>query len=163
MTLTQYLDYARDVMQPTETLFQLVPADKIEWKPTEKSFTVGQLTNHIAGALHVYTKGIARGEWGFTSMREIFVANRRTPTAAVEQALALYQTSYANFFDTLSSLTEEDFSVGEVDTPQLGKVPRWRIAMLGLEHHSKHLAELFMYLKILGVQVNTGHLYAAKK
>ena len=118
---------------------------------------------HIAGSLGVYGKGIATGDWGFKSMREIFVFNRRTPGATIEQAVKALQENYSEFKRLLGSLTENEFNEGEIDSPQLGRVPRWRAAMLAVEHHVNHKAELFMYLKVLGVRVNTGHLYADRR
>jgi len=159
MTLQNYLQYFDEMLTPSVPLFRMVPPDKIDWKPTERSFTTGQLMAHIAGALGVYGRGIARGEWGYASMREIFLRNRRTPSLKVEEAVAVLEKNHVEFNQLLRTLTEEEFDSGEIDTPQLGRVPRWRIAMLALEHHINHRAELFMYLKILGVEVNTGHLY----
>ena len=159
MTLQNYLAYFDTIYTPTEPLFRLVPADKIDWKPTEKSFTTGQLMSHIGGALHVYGHGITTGSWGFSSMREILVRNRSQDSLAVEAAVQKLRSCYAEFTRCVGGLTKEEFSHGEVETPQLGRVPRWRIAMLGAEHHINHKAELFMYLKFLGVEVHTGTLY----
>ena len=78
---------------------------------------------------------------------------------AVEPAVQKLHRSYAEFTRLVGSLSEAEFASGEVDTPQLGRVPRWRIAMLGAEHHINHKAELFMYLKFLGIEVHTGTLY----
>ena len=160
MTLQNYLTYFDEMFKPTESLFRLVPPEKIEWKPTENSFSLGQQMAHIAGALGVYGHGITRGDWGFKSMRERFVQNRHTPSTTVDEAVKLLQENHAEFKKLIGSLTEEEFNIGEVETPQLGgKAPRWRVAMLAVEHHINHKAELFMCLKLLGVRVNTGHLY----
>lgn len=160
MTLQQFLLYCDDMIRPTEPLFRCVPADKLDWKPTEKSFTLGQQMVHIAGSLEVYGNGIATGDWGFGSMRERFVKNRYTPSLNVEDAVAFLNKNYQIFKSRLSSLSEEEFNSGEIDTPQFGgKAPRWRVAMLAVEHHINHKAEFFMCLKIIGVDVNTGTLY----
>ena len=159
MSLRNYLSYFDDVMKPTEGLFRLIPAEKIDWKPSENSFTLGQQIVHMSGAIGVYAHGITRGEWGFKSMRERLVQNRYTPSLTVEEAIQLFNASCAEFRTAVGSLSEEDFARGEVETPQLGRVPRWRIAVLALEHHINHKAEVFMYLKLLGVKVNTSHLY----
>lgn len=159
MTLRDYLLYVDSLIKPTESLFRLVPHDKIDWKPTENSFTVGQLMSHIGGGLRVYGNGITNGKWGFHSMREIFVLNRSQDTLTVEEAVQKLQACHAEFNKLVGALSEDEFNTGEVDTPQLGRVPRWRIAMLCIEHHLNHKAELFMYLKLLGVNVNTGTLY----
>lgn len=159
MTLQNYLSYFDDVVRPTEQLFRLIPADKLEWKPTDKAFTLGQQIAHIAGALAVYAHGIANGEWGFKSMRERFVQNRYTPTMQVEEAIHLLNENCMEFRKIVGALSEEEFSLGEVDSPQLGRAPRWRLAMLAVEHHINHKAEIFMCLKLIGVPVNTGNLY----
>lgn len=160
MTLQNYLSYFDEMVKPTESLFRLVPSDKIDWKPTENSFSLGQQMAHMAGALEVYGRGIATGDWGFTSMRERFVKNRHTPSVAIEEAVKVLNGNYGEFKRLVDSLTEEEFNTGEIETPQLGgRAPRWRIAMLAVEHHVNHKAELFMCLKFLGVRVNTGHLY----
>lgn len=159
MTVQNYLSYFDEMMQPTIPMFMLVPTDKVDWKPFERSFTVGQLMAHMAISLEVYGRGLAHGNWGLQSMREIFVRNRYTPSLAVDEAVALMQKNYEEFRKCIKSLSEDDFNLGEIDSPQLGRVPRWRLAMLAVEHHVNHRAELFMYLKILGVHVNTGTLY----
>jgi uncharacterized damage-inducible protein DinB len=159
MTLQNYLSYFDDVVRPTEQMFRLIPADKLEWKPTDKAFTLGQQIAHLSGALGVYAHGIANGDWGFKSMRERFVQNRHTPTMQVEEAIRLLNENQAEFRRVVGALSEEEFSTGEVDSPQLGRVPRWRVAMLAVEHHINHKAEIFMYLKFMGIAVNTGNLY----
>ena len=160
MTLQNYLSYFDEMVKPTESLFRLVPADKIDWKPTENSFSLGQQMAHMVGALEVYGHGIVSGDWGFKSMRERFMQNRHTPSSTVDEAAKMFHENHGEFKSLISSLTEDEFNTGEVESPQLGgKAPRWRIAMLAVEHHVNHKAELFMCLKLLGVRVNTGHLY----
>lgn len=162
MTLQNYLAYFDEMFRPTEPLFLMVPPGKLDWKPTDSAFTTAQLMVHIAGSLGVYGKGITTGDWGFRSMREIFVFNRRTPSATVDESVQSLRENFSEFKRLLGSLSEQDFNEGEIDSPQLGRVPRWRAAMLAVEHHVNHKAELFMYLKILGVKVNTRHLYTDK-
>lgn len=163
MTLQNYLTYCDHLIATTEHLFLHVPPDRLDWKPTESSFTIGQQLAHLVGALEVYAHGITRGEWGFASMREILLKNRHTPTIGVEEAVKMLYECYQEFRTLVGSLSEEEFSNGTVNTPQLGIVPRWRIAMLAAEHHINHKAELYMYLKVLGVKVNSAHLYRGKE
>ncbi len=160
MTVQQYLQSFGGLIKPTETLFRLVPHNHLDWKPTERSFTLGQQMAHLTLALEVYGRGITTGEWGVSSMRELFLMNRYTPPMNTEQAIRALYEKYGIFRQLLGSLTEDDFALGEVDTPQFGaRVRRWRVAMLAYEHHVTHKAGLFMCLKMLGIDVNTGHLY----
>lgn len=160
MTVHQYLTYCDYLFHSTEELFKIVPPDKMDWKPTENSFSVGQQMAHMAGALGVYARGITTGDWGFTSMRERFLQNRRTPELSVEEALKGLRENYEEFRRLVGSLSDEAFLREDVPSPQLGGTfPRWRVALLAVEHHLNHKAELFMYLKLLGVKVNSLHLY----
>lgn len=163
MTVRDYLSYFDDMIRPTEPLFRMVPPDKLDWKPSENAFSAAQLMAHMAGALGMYARGISVGDWGFKSMREIFLFNRRTPSATIEAAVNALNEHYAEFRMRVGALSQDDFDRGEIDTPQLGRVPRWRAAMLAVEHHVNHKAELFMYLKFMGVKVNSGHLYVGAR
>lgn len=160
MTLQQYLSYIAYLVNSTEFLFQQIPEEKIDWKPTENSFTIGQQLAHMVGAFEVYARGMTTGDWGVKSMRERFLQNRRTPSITVSEAIRLLHANHDEFRRRIGSLSEEEFLRGELETPQLGgSFPRWRIGMLFIEHHLNHKAELFMYLKLLGIKVNSGHLY----
>ena len=160
MTVRNYLEYVANLMPSTETVFRLVSPDKLEWKPTEDSFTLGQQMAHIGGALAVYGRGITSGEWGFSTVRQRLVENRYTPSVSVDEAIATLQSNHELFKQLVGALSEEQFNNETVTAPQFPTpVPRWRVAMLGVEHHINHKAELFMSLKVLGVKVHTGHLY----
>ena len=62
MTVSQFYDYALTVLAPTEPLFKLVPESKTDWKPTESSFTAGQLMDHIAYSLKFNANGIGKNQ-----------------------------------------------------------------------------------------------------
>lgn len=163
MTLENYLDYIDYMVKTTAVLFKQIPHDRIDWKPTERSFTIGQQLAHIVGALDVYARGITKGEWGFVSIRERFLQNRHTPSLTVEEALRLLEENHQHFRASVGALTQEEFDKGEIETPQLAEnVPRWRAGMLMIEHHLNHKTELFMYLKMLDVKINSAHLYRSE-
>jgi uncharacterized damage-inducible protein DinB len=159
MTKAQYLAWFDEVLQPTEPTFRLVPPDKVDFKLTEKSFTIGQLLSHIPGALSFFAKVMNQEELPFKSLREIMVANRRHPSANVEEGIHFLELSVASFKRALERLTEEQFQTAELDTPQKGRVAYWRYCAFALEHHIHHLMELHICLRSLGVEVNTKSLY----
>lgn len=159
MTAEQFHSYAERMLAPTLPMFLLVPLDKVEWKPTEDSFTTGQLMHHMAQALRFNADGIGKNEWAISSLVRVFAANRRTPTASVDEAVTLYQQTSIYFLGTFTKMPEEEFQTAEVDSIQLGRVQKWRIALFVLDHHLNHKAELFMYLKLMGVKVSSKELY----
>jgi uncharacterized damage-inducible protein DinB len=159
MNSQQFAEYARLMLAPTIQLFRQVPEDKIGWQPTKESFTAGQLMHHMAFALQFNANGIGKNEWSIPSLRHVLVANRRTPTVSVNEAVSLYEKTSAQFLETFTLMPDDEFFTAEVDSIQLGKVQKWKIALFALDHHLNHKAELFMYLKLMGIKVHSGDLY----
>lgn len=160
MTKTEYLSWFDQVVMPTEPTFRRVPTDKINFKLTDSSFSLGQLLAHIAGSLAFHAKVIRHdNDLPYKSLREILVANRHHPSMSVDEAAAHLQHSATAYKSAVSLLRDDEFLSGELDTPQLGRVPTWRYCAFVIEHHIHHLMELHLTLKVLGVEVNTKTLY----
>jgi hypothetical protein len=159
MTKEQYLSWFDEVVKPTEVLFHRVPADKLTWKLTPNSFTLGQLLRHIPGALAFMAKVIGGEELPCKSFREIMVANRSHASATVEEGIESLASSVTTFKNAVASLSETQFQNEMLDTPQWGRTFYWRYCAFVLEHHIHHLMELHLNLKVLGVDVNTKSLY----
>ncbi|MFA6469035.1 MAG: DinB family protein [Bacteroidota bacterium] len=159
MSPQQFRDYAEKQLAPTEPLFLLVPPEQKDWKPTGDSFTAGQLMHHMASALRFNANGIARNDWALPSLRHVFITNKRTPSATVDECVNLYRENAKYFLDIFSAMSEEEFQTGVLDTLQLGRAQKWRMSLFALEHHLNHKAELFMYLKLMGAKVTSRELY----
>lgn len=151
-----------DTIQATESLYALVPADKLEWKPTDNSFSLGQLIEHIPKALWFNAKVIASDELPLKSLGEILVANRRQQSAKVDEAILHLSECSEVFRKATRNLGEEKFQNTDVNTPQWGILPIWRFAIFVLEHHLNHKMEMHMYLRLLAVKVNTLTLYSVR-
>lgn len=159
MTLAQYQTWFTEVVAPTGPMFRLVPSEHLEWRLTPASFSVGQLLAHIPGSLAFNASALNGEELPLKSMREVFVANRRHPSAGVDEALALLEKGEQSYRNALMAGGEERFAAGMIDTIQLGRVPVWRFGLFVVEHHLHHLMELHLSLKVLGVKVHSGTLY----
>ncbi len=159
MTKAQYLSWFDEVTGPTESIFRLVSPDKLDWKLTGESFTLGQQLRHMPGALAFFVRVINNEEWPAKSLREIMVANRSHPSSTVEEAVESLGRATAAFKNAVDALSEEKFHNEMLDTPQKGRVYYWRYCAFALEHHIHHVMELHLNLKVLGVKVNTKTLY----
>jgi|DewCreStandDraft_4_1066084.scaffolds.fasta_scaffold30432_4 uncharacterized damage-inducible protein DinB len=160
MTKAQYLSWFDEVVGPTESIFHLVPEDKLQWRLVESSFNVGQILKHIPLSLEFFAKVINNEPLPVRTMREIMIANRHQKSATVEEAVADMRRATARFKEAVNALQENQFQHDELDTPQKGRVPYWRYCTFALEHHIHHLMELHLNLKVLGIAVNTKTLYA---
>jgi uncharacterized damage-inducible protein DinB len=163
MTLTEYLAWFDEVVGPTERMMRMVPPDRLDWKLTDKSFTLGQLLAHISRSLWFNAQVFKGGELPAKNIREILVGNRRQVSATVEEAVSQLASNSALFKETVAGLGEERFQRELIDSPQRGRVPAWRLAAFTLEHHIHHLMELHLCLKVLGIKVHTGTLYSSSE
>ena len=159
MTTQQYLSWFEDVLAPTEGMYRMVPADKLDWKLTQHSFSIGQTLDHIPKSLMFNAKILQGDEWPLKSLREILVVNRRQGTSTAEEGLILLSSAKGMFKDVVRDIGDDRFQHGELDTPQRGKMPIWRFAAFVIEHHIHHLMELHISLKSLGLKVDTLSLY----
>ena len=140
-------------------MFRRVPSEKLDFRLTPTSFSLGQLLGHIPASISFMAKVIGHEELPLNSMREILVSNRRQPSASVEGAVAELQKATHAFKRAVENLSEEQFQNELIETPQLGSVLYWRCCAFALEHHIHHCMELHICLKMLTGGVNTRTLY----
>ncbi len=151
------------VMDATEELFTRVPEDKAGWAPQDGMLTCGQQMLHMAGTLKVYSDVLSGGAWPVSSIDEILRRNHETPSGTAALALRILRRSAAEFRKVVGGMTAADLEVG-VYAPAFGHdVPRRTLVLFCIEHHLTHKAELFMYLRLLGVAVGSKELYFGQK
>jgi uncharacterized damage-inducible protein DinB len=159
MTKAEYLSWFDEVLQPREPTFRLIPDDKIDFRLTDHSFTLGQQLSHISGALAFFARVLRHEEVPYKSLREIMVANRRQPSVNVDDGIRYLRTGIAAMRRAIEELTDEQFAGAMLDTPQRGRTQYWRYCLFAMEHHIHHLMEVHICLRVLGVEVNTKSLY----
>lgn len=163
ITREYLLEEFERIIAATEVLFSLVPEDKIDWVPRDGMLTAGQQMLHIAASLKVYSDALRTGEWPFRSMEEILKKNHETASATSALALRLLRRTVGEFQKTVTQLTDEEWNA-EMYSPQFDrKVPRRNLVLFCIEHHLSHKAELFMYLRLLGVNVGSKELYFGRE
>src|SRR5512141_2246918 len=128
MTIQEYSVWFDDVVAPTDRMIRLVPQDKLGWKLTDTSFTMGQLIDHLHRSLAFNAEVIAGREWPLKSIREILVSNRRHPESGIEEAAARFREARAMFLKEVAAIGDERFRRDNISTPQRGTLPVWRFA-----------------------------------
>jgi len=81
------------------------------------------------------------------------------PSCTIPEALDKLEKDKTILGEFLATISEEDFTNKEVSTPwgMHGKMERMAISFR--EHFTNHKMQLFTYLKLLGLPVDTGTLY----
>lgn len=153
------LSKLEEQLERTEHLITLIPPDKLEWRPQPDSFRVCDLLGHLLECLAgfcatLYAVNPERLAH-FARLRELRVNH----CCGVEDAaprIAEYRDHIRQGFDVIS---DEDLS-RRLPTVFVPEGEAALTLLLGnIEHLINHKHQLFSYLKLLGVQVETADLY----
>jgi uncharacterized damage-inducible protein DinB len=137
----------------TKKMLEKVPLDKKEWKPHEKSMTLGRLATHVAENIHWVTDIIHIDDFDFMKNYNF---NPRTANST-EELLEIFQTNLDKAIDDLSNVSDDDLAKkwivrrGEqimFNTPKKVAIRSWAI-----NHMIHHRGQLSVYLRLLDVPV----------
>ncbi|MBI3961693.1 MAG: DinB family protein [Deinococcus sp.] len=158
MNLEQFGKYVEEVYRPTASLISLAPAKKLDWKPGEKFWVLGQLLNHLSTSTWSVAY-VINGSWfkegGMEDDEEnLGPLDPKAARARLDQGLEAAKKAVA-------ALAERDYQSKIVSAPwdPKLKMPLWRLLLFMVEHMATHKTQLYMYLKLLGQPVNTQTLY----
>jgi uncharacterized damage-inducible protein DinB len=136
----------------TKRVLGRVPADKLGWKPHERSMSLGQLALHIAtvpGGIARITKPDAF---------DVSQSNFDPPMPkSMEEIHSALEESVRTVERTLKETTEDAAEAnwhlmsGETELAKMPRVTVWRSLMLNHWYH--HRGQLAVYLRLLDVPV----------
>ena len=136
----------------TRKMIERLPTDKLEWRPHEKSMTIGRLATHIAEIPVWLERTINAKEFDFAT------ANfSRTSKESTEAILALFDQKLADNIKLLEAASDEDLNA--TWTLRNGdhvyfQVPRKvNIRNFVFNHTYHHRGQLSVYLRLLDVPV----------
>jgi uncharacterized damage-inducible protein DinB len=139
---TALLNEFEDEMTATRKILECVPDDKFAWRPHEKSFTLGQLANHLAV---------------MPAIAEAILKKRgsRPPEAASKvELLESFDRGTTGCREALVELSDEQLAGKIFVTPTVEK-PLW-VVLRGrgfMNHLLHHRGQLSVYLRLLDVAV----------
>ncbi len=135
----------------TRKMLALVPGDKFEYKPHEKSMTMKQLTVHIAELPSWIAVGLHTSELDFA-------AQPYEPTEAnsAEDLSMLFEKSFKEGREALVSAKEEDLlptwtmRMGE---QVLAVMTKYEVIRHSFSQNAHHRAQLGVYLRLLNIPI----------
>jgi uncharacterized damage-inducible protein DinB len=155
----EFFQYVMDAFQPAESLVKMVPSDKLDWKPASDFMSIGQLIRHLCeGGIGDALRKTIRGEWPKPEEMEESMKHE-LPACGIEEAIAKLDEDRKALRETLDEVSEEDFANRIVSVPWGWEAKIEQVALRFLEHFFHHKMQLFTYLKLLGLPVNTTTLY----
>ena len=167
MDIKGFIGYMDKLRPSTEKLMKMAPTDKLDWKPMEGNFlTLGQVLEHLTTGLEG-VRCFITGDWGMELTpegelppeMEVLPPAEKFPSCDPYAALKKLDESYKSAKESLGRLSEEDFRSKMVKPPWGEEGPMWEMLLSLLEHQINHKFQLFFYLKMLGLPVNTITLY----
>jgi uncharacterized damage-inducible protein DinB len=153
MKKDEFFQYAVDGYRPVENMMKMVPADKLDWKPGESFMSLGQLLRHLADGIGTELEMLVRNSWPQQ------VEGQGMPSCSARDALSMLERDKATLRALLDGVTEEEFAEKVVSTPWGASGKLEKMAFFFQEHFTNHKMQLFTYLKLLGLPVNTQTLY----
>lgn len=157
------LSKLEEQIELTHRLIGLVPSDKLEWKPLSDSFRVCDLLGHLleclagfcASLYAVHPDRLAH----FGRLRELPV-NHCCEIQEARERIGEYEVHITEGF----GLLRDDDLTRSLPTVFVPEGECLMTVMLGnLEHLINHKHQLFLYLKLLGVDVTTSELYRIRE
>jgi len=153
----EYFQYVLDCYKPAEKMLTMVPADKLDWKPGPTFLSMGQLMCHLAGGIGGELRMMIDNTW--PQMGDLAEGLTNMPSCNVQEALAKLEQDKSVLREVLAGMTEEDFASKIVSVPWGWKSKMELMALNFRDHFVHHKMQLFTYLKLLGLPVNTETLY----
>ena len=137
----------------TKKMLERVPIDKKEWKPHEKSMSLGRLATHVAEINHWVSDIIHIDDFDF--MKD-FNFKPRT-AASTEELLEIFQTTLDKAIADLSTMNDEDlaktWTVRRGDQVMFNTTKKISVRSWAMNHMIHHRGQLSVYLRLLDVPV----------
>lgn len=152
--ILQYLtgEFEHEV-ENTRKLLQAVPEKDISYKPSEMSWTMGELAQHIATIYYWYVGALTKEVYDLAADHL-----ERGDTNDIKATLALFESNVEKARAALKSLTEEklkdNWTMKAGEKVILGPMPRGIVSRgLLFNHIYHHRGELIVYLRATGNKV----------
>jgi hypothetical protein len=159
MTKNEFYEVVMETYRPTEKLIGMVPGDKLDWRPGPTFMSAGQVICHLSMGLGAGFEWLLGGK--LPSMEEMgeIMKLENLPSCSPQEALDKLEKDRRILRQLLDGMSEEDFTNKVVSVPWGVTAKTERMAIQLLEHFTNHKMQLFTYLKLLGLPVNTQTLY----
>jgi uncharacterized damage-inducible protein DinB len=136
----------------TRKMIERVPTDKLQWRPHEKSMTIGRLATHIADLPAWFGRIISADEFDFATA----IFNRETKENT-EAVLQLFDERLGTAINLLESAPDE--TLNAICTLRRGdqillQLPR-KVSLrnFAYNHVYHHRGQLSVYLRLLNIFV----------
>ena len=153
MRKSDFERYIERLAKPVYYLISIAPDDKPDWRPVDSMMTLGNLLWHLAEAFSIISV-VAERDWS-----ERFTTPQTPKSVGPAEALEILESHINPAIESVRKLSDEEYYESFVKTPW-GDEDKMSVMLMNMcDHITHHKMQLFLYLKMLGFNLNTFHLY----
>lgn len=140
-------------LNATERVLKRVPSDRLDWKPHERSFSLGELAAHVANLLDWARRAVEDEEYDMADSG----SGDREPPRDADEVLDTFYGLKADVVDALGSTSDdammEPWTLRHGDR-ELFTLPKAAVFRTwSLSHMIHHRGQLTVYLRLLDIPV----------
>jgi uncharacterized damage-inducible protein DinB len=161
MTRKEYLKFTEGIYKATRGIIQLTPDSKLDFKPQAGLMTIAQILKHISSSLGASLQMGLTNSWPKIPAEEMLPSADKLPkSASAAEALQEIDQDWKLLEQEIEKITDGEFNQNKIDVPWMPfPMTLVEFMMQAMEHLSNHRMQLFIWLKLSGEALNTGHLY----
>jgi hypothetical protein len=169
MTKAEYGAFVKGIMRAARGLMGRAPADKLDWRPDPSFMTMSAVLCHLSDAVGSQLRDVMNEAWEYRPAGAgadgehgagLPPADAYPVVKSVQEALKKFDADAALFDEYFSRVDEKTFNTQVCKIPWMAPGTTLKDYMLlTAEHLSNHRMQLFMYLRMLGVKLDTSNLY----
>ena len=167
MTKAEYAKFTKGIVTATRGLVSKAPENKLDWRPDASFLKLGAVVRHVCTAVGAELSNVMNGGWAYKPEGGgeglgLPSADAFPTVKSVKEGLDMLDADWKLFEEAFSRVSEHTFNAQVCTIPWMAPGTMLKeYLLLTAEHLSNHRMQLFMYLRLLGVKVNTSHLYGA--
>jgi uncharacterized damage-inducible protein DinB len=148
-SIKRFIDYFDGIRRRTLHFIDAIPADRIDWFPSDGEFSFGDLIRHLAASEAMFIGASVNGKWRYAG-HKIQEKQER------DVAITLLKSTHQEAMKKLGILSD---SVLHESRPSLTgqEVKTWRLLMAMVEHEVHHRSQIAMYLTL--IKIKPPHIY----
>lgn len=161
MTRNEYLKFVEGIYQAARGLIKITPDQKLDFKPKEGLMTIAQILKHISGSLGEGLSVAINNTWPTISPDDMLPSADKLPKSnSAAEALQEIEHDWELLKQVFEKITDGEFNQNKINVPWMPQPMTYvEYMMQAMEHLSNHRMQLFIWLKLSGEPLNTGHLY----
>lgn len=139
-----FLDYLARIRHRTDRVVDLVPPDRLDWRPADGAFSFGDLLRHMAALERYMFAETVRGR------PSRYPGHGRELAEGHDEVMAFWRRCRKESLEVFGELSDEDLS-RECLTPAGASLRTWKWLRAMVEHEVHHRGQLYTMLRLVGV------------